>query len=156
MSPGRPTDIGLQLGKACLHQVRLEGECCYFFCSFFFFHFLFLSYPCLSSHLLSLLSLFSLSLGDDTKWPTWSDVSLNSNTIKINLPNRSQRYGINDQHRARLVCNSLRWKDISRYRELKIQKCYLPSERRQLYQNIFRFPKNLLSLSLSLSLSNVQ
>ena len=31
---------------------------------------------------LSLLSLFSLSLGDDTKWPSRVDVSLNPNTIK--------------------------------------------------------------------------
>ena len=36
----------------------------------------------LSSPLLSLLSLFSLSLGDDTKWPSRVDVSLNPNTIK--------------------------------------------------------------------------
>ena len=44
-------------------------------CSFFL--------PCssLSSLLLFLLSLFSLSLGDDTKWPTRVDESLNPNTI---------------------------------------------------------------------------
>ena len=43
--------------------------------------FLFLFLPCrsLSS---PLLPLFSLSLGDDTKWPTRVDVSLNPNTIK--------------------------------------------------------------------------
>ena len=41
----------------------------------------FLPCPSLSSLLLSLLSLFSLSLGDDTKWPTRVDVSLNPNTI---------------------------------------------------------------------------
>ena len=40
--------------------------------------FSFLPYPSLSS---PLLSLFSLSLGDDTKWRTWVDVSLNPNTI---------------------------------------------------------------------------
>ena len=45
------------------------------------FLFLFLPCPSLSSPLLSLLSLFSLSLGDDTKWPTRVDVSLNPNTI---------------------------------------------------------------------------
>ena len=45
------------------------------------FLFLFLPCPSLSSLLLSLLSLFSLSLGDDTKWPTRVDVSLNPNTI---------------------------------------------------------------------------
>ena len=44
--------------------------------------FLFLFLPCssLSPLLLSPLSLFSLSLGDDTKWPTRVDVSLNLNT----------------------------------------------------------------------------
>ena len=46
------------------------------------FLFLFLPCPSLSSPLLSLLSLFSLSLGDDTKWPSRVDVSLNPNTIK--------------------------------------------------------------------------
>ena len=45
------------------------------------FLFLFLPCPSLSSPLLSLLSLFSLSLGDDTKWPSRVDVSLNPNTI---------------------------------------------------------------------------
>ena len=55
------------------------------------FLFLFLPCPSLSSLLLSLLSLFSLSLGDDTKWPTRVNVSLNPNTInlailKIQLP----------------------------------------------------------------------
>ena len=46
------------------------------------FLFLFLICHSLSPLLLSLLSLFSLSLGDDTKWPTRVDVSLNPNTIK--------------------------------------------------------------------------
>ena len=50
------------------------------------FLFLFLPCPSLSSLLLSLLSLFSLSLWDDTKWPTRVDMSLNPNTIKILLP----------------------------------------------------------------------
>ena len=36
----------------------------------------------LPSPLLSILSLFSLFLGDDTNWPTRVDVSLNPNTIK--------------------------------------------------------------------------
>ena len=40
-----------------------------------------LPYPSLSSPLLALLSLFSLSLGDDTKWPIRVDVSLKPNTI---------------------------------------------------------------------------
>ena len=46
------------------------------------FLFLFLPCSCFSSPLLSLLSLFSLSLGDDTKWPTRVDVLLNPNTIQ--------------------------------------------------------------------------
>ena len=45
------------------------------------FLFLFLPCPSLSSLLLSLLSLFPLSVGDDTKWPTRVEVSLNPNTI---------------------------------------------------------------------------
>ena len=45
------------------------------------FLFLFLPCPSLSSLLLSLLSLISLFLGEDTKWPTRVDVSLNPNTI---------------------------------------------------------------------------
>ena len=53
---------------------------------FMFFHF----HSCSSFspvpvfHLFYYLSLFSLSLGDDTKWPTRVDVSLNPNTININ------------------------------------------------------------------------
>ena len=39
----------------------------------------------LSSPLLSLLSVFSLSLGDDTKWPSRVDVSLNPNTINQSI-----------------------------------------------------------------------
>ena len=45
------------------------------------FLFLFLPCPSLSSPVLIFLSLFSLSLGDDKKWPTRVDVSLNRNTI---------------------------------------------------------------------------
>ena len=37
------------------------------------------------SPLLSLLSLFSLSLGDNSKWPTRVDVSLNTNAINHSL-----------------------------------------------------------------------
>ena len=55
-----------------------RGACFYFFC---FLSFLFLFRPSLSPSLLSLLSFFSLSLGDKTKWPKRVDVSLNSNTI---------------------------------------------------------------------------
>ena len=54
-----------------------------FFLLLFLHSFLFLFLPCpsLSSPVLSLLSFFSLSLGDDTKWPTRVDVSLNPNSI---------------------------------------------------------------------------
>ena len=45
---------------------------------------LFLPCPSLISPLLSLLSLFSLSLEDDIKWPTRVDVSLNPSSIKKN------------------------------------------------------------------------
>ena len=68
-SLGRPTDIGLQLGKAC-YPCSGKGRGGMFFISSvssLSFLFLFLPCPSLSSPLLSLLSLFSLSLGDDTK-----------------------------------------------------------------------------------------
>ena len=45
------------------------------------FHSSFFPVPLLSP----LLSLFSLSLGDDTKWPTRADVSLNPNTINQSI-----------------------------------------------------------------------
>ena len=57
-SPGRPTDIGIQLGKACY----LCSRYVFISVSSFSFIFLFLSCSSLSSPLLSLLSLFSLSL----------------------------------------------------------------------------------------------
>ena len=48
--------------------------------------------PLMTSLLLSLLSLFSLSLGDDTKWPTRVDVSLNPNLInQLRLPRLGKR-----------------------------------------------------------------
>ena len=56
------------------------------------FLFLFLPCPSLSSPLLSLLSLFSLSLGDDAKWPSRVDVSLNPNTIKSGSTLFAQAY----------------------------------------------------------------
>ena len=61
-SPGHPTDIGLQFGKACYPCI--EGGC--FISSVSSLSFLFLFLPC-SSLSSPLLSLFSLSLGDDTK-----------------------------------------------------------------------------------------
>ena len=91
MSPGRPTDIGLQLGKACYPCSRLGYRGNVFISSVSSLSFLFLFLPCssLSSLRLSLLSLFSLSLGDDTKWPTRVDVSLNPNTWRYSNTWRS-------------------------------------------------------------------
>ena len=80
---GAPNWYWLTVGQGLLslQQVRVEEECCNFFYSFTFFHFLSLLYPSLSSPLVSLLSLFSLSLGDDTKWPTRIDMSLNMASV---------------------------------------------------------------------------
>ena len=64
---------------AILLAGKIEGE--FFISSVSSLSFLFLFLPCSSLSSL-LLSLFSLSLGDDTKWPTRVDVSLNLNTIK--------------------------------------------------------------------------
>ena len=66
-----------------------RGGMFYFPVSPLSFLFLFLPSHSLSSLLLSLLSFFSLSLGDDTKWPTRVDMSLNPNTINC------RRYMIN-------------------------------------------------------------
>ena len=55
----------------------------FLFLLFLHFHSCSSFFPVPLFHLLySLLSLFSLSLGDDTKWPSRVDVSLNPNTIK--------------------------------------------------------------------------
>ena len=61
---------------------RDKGVCFCFFCSstFILFSLILLSF---SFQLLSLLSLFSLSLGDNTKWPLSADVLLNPNTEHI-------------------------------------------------------------------------
>ena len=54
----------------------------FLFLLFLHFHsFSFLPCPSLSSPLLSLLFIFSLSVGDNTKWPTRLNVSLNPNSI---------------------------------------------------------------------------
>ena len=58
--------------------ILVEGRCFYFSVSSLSFLFLFLPSPSLLS---LLLSLFSLSLGDDTKWPTKVEVSSNPNSI---------------------------------------------------------------------------
>ena len=56
----------------------------FLFLLFLHFHsFSFLPCPFLSSPLLSLLSLFSLSMGDDTKWPTRVDMSLNPSLASV-------------------------------------------------------------------------
>ena len=66
-------------GLLFLQQVRVGGGV--FISSVFSLSFIFLSL--LSLPFISIfLSLFSLSLGDDTKWPIRVDVSLNPNTIK--------------------------------------------------------------------------
>ena len=78
VSPGHSTEIGLRLGKACFPCSRLGYGVCVcvgggggdvFISSVFSLSFIFLFLPCpsLSSPMLSLLSLFSFSLGDDTK-----------------------------------------------------------------------------------------
>ena len=69
-SPGCPTDIGLQLGKACCPCAGKGRGGMFFMISYvssLSFIFLFLPYCSLSSPLLSLPSIFFLSLGDDTK-----------------------------------------------------------------------------------------
>ena len=62
-----------------------RGECFLSSVSSLSFLFLFLPVPSLSSTLLSLLSLFSLSLEDDIKWPTRVGMSLNPNTINLSF-----------------------------------------------------------------------
>ena len=69
-SPGRPTDTGLQLGKAAILAAGKGRGGMFLFLLFFFFTFIHVPlspHPSLSSPLLSLLFLSSLSLGDDTK-----------------------------------------------------------------------------------------
>ena len=63
-------------GLLSLQQVRVEGGMLLFLLFLHLFHFPFssLSLSFISS---TISSLFSLSLGDDTKWPTRVDVSLN-------------------------------------------------------------------------------
>ena len=84
------------------------------------FLFLYLPSPSLSSFLLSLLSLFSLSLGDDTKWPTRVDMSLNPNTINYIItavpkdgsvwPNR--KTGGGDSEKTESLWPNLYWLDV--------------------------------------------
>ena len=68
--------IGLAAGKG-------RGGMFLFLVSSLSFIFLFLPCP---SHSSPLLSLFSLSQGDDIKWPTRIDVSFNPNTVNLPIP----------------------------------------------------------------------
>ena len=80
---GGPTGTGLQLGKATfLAAGKGRRE---MFLLLLFNSFSFLPWPSLSSPLLSLLSFFSLSVGDDTKRPTRVDVSLNPNSVNQSI-----------------------------------------------------------------------
>ena len=65
-------------GLLSLQQVRVEGEC-YFFYLFTFFHFPLSSLS--FSFISTISSLFFLSLGENTKWPTRVDVLFNPNAI---------------------------------------------------------------------------
>ena len=81
-SPGRPTDIGLQLGKTCYPCKRVRGgggggECFYFFCFFTFT--LILSFV---SATVSSISFLHFS-GRQHKMTHKVDVSLNHNTITV-------------------------------------------------------------------------
>ena len=131
MLPSRPVQLRLAYSWASpviLAAGKGRGGKFLFLCFFTFIHFC-LS---LSSPLLSLLSLVSLSQGDNTKWPTRVDVSLNPNTInqKIEIK-RTQAYFVCSgpspcpdkwgnivQSLLMFYCVTLRWwdKDYSIYR----------------------------------------
>ena len=77
---------------------------------------LFLSFPSsfpipLFSSPLSLLCLFSLSLGHDTKWPTRVDVSLNPNTVNQYLPPSKVRQNVASTS-MELMTLHRRWCDV--------------------------------------------
>ena len=90
--------------------VACKGVCFYFFCFFTFILALFLPCPSLLSPLLSILSFFSLSLGDDTKWPRGVDGSLKPNTIK-----RTWANGVDTDQMPPNTCHSFSsfWKSIN-------------------------------------------
>ena len=69
-------------GLLSLQQVRVAGGMLWFLLFLLCHLFSFLPSPSLSS---PLLSLFSLSLGDDTKWPKRVDVSLYPNSINQSI-----------------------------------------------------------------------
>ena len=67
-SPVRPTDIDLRWVRPAILAAGKDRDGMFLFLLFLHCHsFSFLPCPSLSSPLLSLLCLFSLSLGDDTK-----------------------------------------------------------------------------------------
>ena len=70
----------LTVGQGLLSLQQVRGDVFIYSVPSLYFIFLFLLCPFLSFPLPSRLSLFSLSLGDDTKWPSRADVSLNPNT----------------------------------------------------------------------------
>ena len=76
-----------------MHAIHAAGKgrggVCISSVSLLLFIFRFFSCPSRSSTLLSLLSLISLSLRDDTKWSKRVDMSLNPNTIKIKSPRKT-------------------------------------------------------------------
>ena len=67
MSPERPTVLAYRQGLLSLQQIRVKGTCFLFLLFLCCHSFSFLPRPSLLSHLLSLLSFFSFSLGEDTK-----------------------------------------------------------------------------------------
>ena len=86
-------------GLLCLQQVRVKrGNVYISSVSLLSFFFLFRLCPTLSSPLLSLLSLFFLSLGDDTKWPTRVDLSCRK------TPTQSINQITSKQQWSRSVC----------------------------------------------------
>ena len=75
-------------------------EVMFLFLLFLHFHSCSSFFPVPLFHLFCFLfcRFFSLSLGDDTKWPTRVDVSLNPNTIKILVIRHIQWQGVSRGH----------------------------------------------------------
>ena len=111
-------------GLLSLQQEWVEGECLISSVSSLSFIFLFLPCPSLSS---PLLSLFLLSLWDDTKWPTKVDVSLNPNTIHQSLQTNG------------LLRRQLAWSNkfyfVGKIRKRSDKSCFL-GKIRKIFQNV--------------------